>query len=92
VVYAALANSVHDSAVIGLALDNILNNDYGTIIVNGIIEGINTNNFNPGEKLYLSTTVSGGITNIEPEAPNHRIMVGFCIKKGINDGLVSWLV
>jgi hypothetical protein len=88
VVYAALANSVHDSAVIGLALDNILNNDYGTIIVNGIIEGVNTNDFNPGEKLYLSTTISGGITNIEPEAPNHRIMVGFCIKKGINDGVI----
>jgi len=84
----ALANTVHDSAVIGLAVDNILNDDYGSIVVNGLLDGVNTNNFNPGDKLYLSTSVSGGITNVRPVAPNHAILIGFCVKKGLNDGVI----
>jgi hypothetical protein len=38
--------------------------------------------------LYLSTSVSGGITNVRPVAPNHAILIGFCVKKGLNDGVI----
>jgi len=88
IVEKAVSNNVHDSDVIGLAIDNILNGEYGSIIVNGILDGVNTINFEVGDKLYLSPTIDGAITNSSPTAPNHAIFIGFCIKKDAIDGVI----
>jgi hypothetical protein len=88
IVEKAVSSSIHDSDVIGIALDNILNGEYGSIVVNGILDGFNTNAFNVGDKLYLSSVNDGAITNIVPTAPNHAIFIGFCIKKDAADGAI----
>jgi predicted RecA/RadA family phage recombinase len=88
IVEKAVSSSIHDSDVIGVALDNILNGEYGSIVVNGILDGFNTNDFNVGDKLYLSSVIDGAITNIVPTAPNHAIFIGFCIKKDAVDGAI----
>lgn len=88
IVEKAVSSSIHDSDVIGVALDNILNGEYGSIVVNGILDGFNTNDFNVGDKLYLSSVIDGAITNIAPTAPNHAIFIGFCIKKDAVDGAI----
>lgn len=88
VVGKAIANSIHDSEVIGVALDNILNNEYGSVVIHGIIDALDTNSFSEGDRLYLSTTSYGQITNIEPSAPNHSILIGYCVKKDAADGAI----
>jgi hypothetical protein len=88
VVGKAVANSAHDSEVIGVALDNILNNQYGSIVIHGIVDGLNTNSFSEGDRLYLSSVTDGQITNVEPSAPNSSILIGYCVKKDIADGSI----
>ena len=88
IVEKAVSNNIHDSDVIGLAIDDILNGEYGSIVVNGILDGINTLNFEVGDKLYLSPTIDGAIINSPPTAPNHAIFIGFCIKKDAIDGAI----
>jgi hypothetical protein len=84
----AIANSIHDSEVIGVALEDILNSGYGSIVIHGIIDGINTDSFSEGDRLYLSSTNYGQITNIEPSAPNHSVLIGHCVKKDAIDGAI----
>lgn len=88
IVEKAVSNNIHDSDVIGLAIDNILNGEYGSIIVNGILDGINTLNFEVGDKLYLSPITDGAIINYPPTAPDHAVFIGFCIKKDSIDGAI----
>jgi hypothetical protein len=84
----AIASLAHDSEVIGVALDNILSNQTGRIVIHGVINGLNTNSFSEGDRLYLSPTSYGQITNVEPSAPNHSILIGYCVKKGLADGSI----
>ena len=84
----AIGNSTNDSEVIGIALENILNNEYGTIVIHGIINGLNTDSFLEGDRLYLSSTTYGQVTNIEPSAPNAAVLIGYCVKKSVADGSI----
>jgi len=84
----AIASFSHDSEVIGVALDSILSNQTGIIVIHGIINGLNTNSFSEGDRLYLSPTSYGQITNVEPSAPNHAVLIGYCVKKGLADGSI----
>jgi hypothetical protein len=88
IVEKAVSSSIHDSDVIGLAIDDILNGEYGSIVINGILDGINTLNFEVGDKLYLSPIADGAMINYPPTAPDHAIFIGFCIKKDAVDGAI----
>jgi hypothetical protein len=57
-------------------------------MVEGYLEGINTQSFNAGDQLYLSGTVAGGFTATKPQAPIHLVYVGVVTKKSAGDGHV----
>jgi hypothetical protein len=57
-------------------------------MVEGYLEGINTQSFNAGDQLYLSGTVAGGFTATKPVAPIHLVYVGVVTKKSAGDGHV----
>ena len=88
VVGEAIASLPHDSEVIGVALENIINGGYGSIVIHGIIDGLNTDSFSEGDRLYLSAASYGQITNVKPSAPNHAVLIGYCVKKDILDGAI----
>ena len=77
----------HDANVLGIAAENILNDTYGLIIIEGILDGVNTNDFLIGEKLYLSFETDGEVTNIQPSSPNHQISIGYCVNKSIDGSI-----
>ena len=62
----AQADNVVDSKVIGVVSREILDGSFGYIKSSGVIEGVNTSTFSVGDNLYLSPTIAGGITNVEP--------------------------
>lgn len=62
----AQADDVADSKVIGVVSRDILDGAFGYIKSSGVVEGVNTSTFSVGDLLYLSSTVAGGITNVEP--------------------------
>ncbi len=75
-------SDLHSESTLGIVTENITKNQEGFITTFGEVHDINTLSVNgetwhDGDVLYLSPTVSGRITNVEPQAPNHRVVVGF---------------
>lgn len=83
----ASAATEHDAQVLGVAMENILNAGYGSIIIKGILDGVNTDAFLLNDRLYLSPITSGAITNVQPSSPDHEILIGYCIKKDLDGSI-----
>ena len=78
----AQANTqANHSGILGLVTENIADNQEGFITTFGYVRGINTTGslqsetWVDGDALWLSETVAGGITNIEPA--NHPVQLGW---------------
>lgn len=86
----ALANansSAHSMAVIGLATEDIANGDLGYITTSGLVNDLNTNSWNEGDILYLSTT-NGTLTNVMPAKGNRPVIVGVVVRKHLTLGSI----
>jgi hypothetical protein len=86
----ARADSDATSAkTIGLVYDsNIGIGGDGYIIIQGVIEGINTGAFSAGDTLYLSGTTFGAVTNVKPYAPIHLVYVGIVERANPGNGQI----
>ena len=63
----AQANSLANIyGVVGIVTADITNNAVGFATVHGLVRDLNTSAFNDGDDLFLSDTVAGGFTNVEP--------------------------
>ncbi len=71
----------NSAETIGVVAEAIGNNSEGLVQVLGLMTALNTNAFNEGDVLYLSPTVAGQLTNVNPVAPSHLVRVAYCIKK-----------
>lgn len=69
---------------IGLTTQNIPVNCDGFVTTFGVVRGVDTNSYSPGDILYLSASVSGGLTLTRPEAPNQVVAVGIVLTKSGN--------
>ncbi len=92
--YALANNDANSADTIGIAYENIDNNQTGLIVVIGEIININTTGslqgetWTDGDILYLSPTVEGGITNVRPMAPNHGVIIGYVVYSHVNNGKI----
>jgi len=71
----------------GIVAENIASGAEGVVVTQGIVKNINTNGFNEGDILYLSST-PGQLTTIKPTAPNHYVFVGIVLKKNAASGRI----
>ena len=63
----AQANSLANIyGVVGIVTADITKNAVGFATVHGLVRDLNTSAFNDGDDLFLSDTVAGGFTNVEP--------------------------
>ncbi len=77
----AQANADSTSAtIIGLVAYAIADAAEGYVITEGVIKGVNTNGFTEGLPVYLSPTTPGALTQTKPEAPQHLVLVGYCVR------------
>jgi hypothetical protein len=85
------------SKTYGITAEAISNMASGTVIVAGALTGVNTDQFNPtaptgdvnGSGLWLSPSVSGGVTLTKPSAPNHAVYVATIVRTHQNAGVVE---
>lgn len=85
----ALGTSDATSAnTIGLVAEDIDIGNEGFVKVKGVINNINTNAFNEGDVLYVSTSTAGNITNSKPVGPLHSVKIGYCVKKSAGAGII----
>ena len=84
-IYLAKSDSPSTSCVCGIATQDIADNAEGYITTFGYVRKIKTNysgsgdwgtTWNEGDKLYVSKTVAGQLTNVEPSSPHYSDIVG----------------
>lgn len=71
---------ISSATVFGVVAESIPAGSEGFVIQDGILQGVNTTGYAEGSILWLSPTVSGAITTTKPIAPDHLVMVGFCVR------------
>jgi hypothetical protein len=70
----------------GIVAESIANNQSGYVITEGLITNINTSALVEDSAVYLSPTVAGGFTSTKPQAPNHGVYLGVCVKSNAGSG------
>jgi len=86
----ALASQDSLSAnTLGVMDETVANNNEGYCVAEGLISGINTSAFTEGAALYLSPTTAGGITQTKTTAPDHLVLIGYCVKSNAGSGEIS---
>jgi hypothetical protein len=70
----------------GIVAESILDNQSGYVITEGLITNINTSALVEDSAVYLSPTVAGGLTSTKPQAPQHTVYIGVCVKSNAGSG------
>lgn len=82
-------NDANTAETLGVVAESITNNQQGYIMTKGLLKPVDTNAFNEGDVLYISSVTPGALTNVRPIAPNHAVRIGYVIKKaGVDDGII----
>lgn len=86
----ALANSDPFSAnTFGIvADDSIGNNQSGYVISAGLVKNVNTISLTEGAPVWVSPTTAGQLTTTKPTAPDHLVLVGFCVRQHAVNGIL----
>lgn len=93
VVYPTGSNGIHpliqlgqsnaegtSSKTFGVTYETIAKNQEGLVLEFGMMTNLNTSALTEGAAIWLSPTTPGGMTSTKPSAPNHMVLVGFCIR------------
>jgi hypothetical protein len=75
------------ATTLGLAAEDILSGQNGLVITQGVLDGINTLAYSPGDILYLGST-PGGLTPTKPYAPAHLVYIGVVEKSNAGAGQI----
>jgi len=84
----AIASSSTTHDVIGLVYDDIAAHQDGWIIIQGLIEGVDTRAYTEGEYIYLSAASAGGITSTAPSYPNYAYVVAQALNSTVQGKLL----
>jgi hypothetical protein len=84
----AQANGESTSATsLAVVTEPIANNAQGFATRGGLINDVDTSAFAEGSALWLSPT-PGGITTTKPTAPNHLVLIGWCVRSHATVGKI----
>jgi hypothetical protein len=76
------------SVVVGVATQDIPKNKEGYVTTFGLVRNLNTSTLVEGHAVWLSPTVAGGLTAVKPVAPNHMVLIGYCIRSHPHQGTI----
>lgn len=80
----AVGNTDLTSAtILGVVAESIAQNAEGFVITNGLLKDLSvlpSTSFTDGLPVYLSPTTAGALTQTRPVAPEHLVLVGYCVK------------
>ena len=74
------------ASTLGVAMVDMDDNKHGYVLLQGVLEGVDTSTYSAGEMLYLSS--SGDITNVVPVTPNHEVRIGQVLRVNANSGSI----
>jgi hypothetical protein len=85
----AQANSSATMPALGLAYQAFDLNQEGLIVTFGRADGVDTDNFQTGETVYVSNVTAGALSNVKPYGPNDLIQNVGLVVKGNSNGIVN---
>lgn len=87
------SGEVTSSKTYGLTATDIAPDAIGLVVVDGALKKLNTltqfSGVSLGTVLYLSPSVSGGITTTKPLSPNHLVSIGNLVRIHNQQGVIS---
>jgi hypothetical protein len=72
--------------IMGIAAENIANNGFGLVQSFGTLRNVNTSGYADGDILWYNPSVTGGLTNTKPSAPNIKAQMAAVINGGSSGG------
>lgn len=85
----AQANAENTSAsTLAIMTEDCASHAEGFATTFGLIRQVNTSAFSEGATLYLSPSTAGGITTTRPTAPNHTMILGWCVRSHATQGQI----
>lgn len=75
------------SKTFAVTSETIANNSTGRVVLEGIVEGLDTSGFSSGDTLWLSTT-AGEFENTIPTTPDHAVFIGYAVRCQQNNGSI----
>jgi len=74
------------ASTFGIVAESIDHNQSGYVITEGLITGINTSALTEDSAVYLSPLTAGALTSTKPQAPQHTVYIGICVKSNAGSG------
>ena len=81
------ATSENTAYALGLATHDIPNGTYGYVTQSGVVNGIDTSAFAPGQRLHISTT-PGGLQVAAPNYPAYSVEIGEVLLSDSSNGRI----
>jgi hypothetical protein len=86
--YAQANSEATSSTTFGLMTESGSANQEAFCNTFGYVRGLNTSNLTEGDIVWLSKDTAGAMTAVRPQAPNHSVQIGLCVRKHVNDGII----
>lgn len=80
------ASEAASSKSFGITAETIPNNSTGDVVLEGIIEGVDTSAFVSGDALWLGDTPGSIQGTPPPPTPSHAVFVGYAVRIHHNNG------
>jgi len=80
--------SIKESRFLGIATEDILDQTDGKVTTFGKVRDMDTSAFAENDEIFVSSTVAGELTNVEPACNNLKISVGSVINSNQNNGTI----
>lgn len=77
------------SKTMGLLLQDLTNGSFGYVVVEGLLEGINTSAATAGQSVWLSTTAGGRVYGSPPAKPAHSVYLGIVLRSNAVNGKIA---
>jgi len=84
----AQADSETTAFRLGVLTEDVANNQSGYVNLLGMLRDVDTSAWSDGDTLFLSATTAGAMTNVEPDAPNFRVPLGFVVYSHATEGII----
>ncbi len=88
------SNTTTAPLTFGLATEDLPTGGFGYVTLIGNVRDVDTDggaeNWSDGDVVYLSSTVSGGKTNVRPAAPNIAVVLGVVLRAHSSAGVIAF--
>ncbi len=76
------------SKTLGVVTESIAKNQSGFVTTSGLVRDLDTSALTEGAAVWLSPSTAGGLTTTRPTAPNHAVLIGWCVKSHASVGVI----